>query len=105
MSDQDLYGAVLPDDPSLFDEEWAMEIIEEWLNDDGVAFTAAISHGDTAFIVENRGDGGCNLYAYADEESEALYKLFVELSAKAYPGRLEPEDLAVIWLEIRSLFP
>jgi hypothetical protein len=101
---KDLYGPVVPKDPSLFDDQWFVEIDDEWETHEGVAFTATVSRGETFFVVEQEGNGGANTYLVADEDSEQLFKTFKELSEKAYEGAFEPEALAIIWLEIRHLF-
>ena len=106
MTDElvDLYGPVTPANPSLFDDEWLIEIDEEWETDRGVAFTATVSRGENFFIVEQNGDGGANKYLCPDEDSEKLFKTFKDLSEEAYGEVFEPEALALVWLEVRSLF-
>ena len=60
------------------------------------------SDNTVEFGFENDGNGGCNMYHAFYPESELLLTTFKERSRTCYPTMPEPEDIAVLWLEIRE---
>lgn len=85
-------------------EPFSIVIEDEWETDNGVGWVGSvISASGATFNVENEGNGGCNKYLTFDDASKAFFAVFQQASREAYPVAVEPEDLACLWLEVRTL--
>lgn len=92
--------SLYPEVPEVLDR-FSLDITDEW--NEGAGFSADILCGEVQFSAENEGNGQRNRYFAHTEKGKALFREFSECSRTAYPHSSEPEDLAVLWLEIRAV--
>lgn len=99
----DMIQGLIPTNPDAL-KEYRMEIVDEWQTSRGVGFSGTV-FGPTGaeFDFENLGDGGCNKYICHTEADRACFNNFKVFAKQAYPNAVEPEDMAVMWLEVRDL--
>lgn len=100
MDEFNISQALYPEKPEELDK-FEIEITDEW--DNGAGFSADITHGMVQFSAENDGKGKRNRYFAHTEKGKELFNEFRERSQRAFPNSAEPEDLAILWLEIRSV--
>ena len=99
----DMTQALIPNNPEPL-KHYSVDIVEEWETSRGVGFSGTIfAPSGVEFGFENMGDGGCNKYLAYDEKARPAFDEFRRVSKEAYPNHPEPEDMAVMWLEVRDL--
>lgn len=82
---------------------YTLQITEEWETENGCGFTGDIlKDGLIIFSFENDGNGGCNKYLPQGENSRQELRAFKELSVENFPDKLEADDYALIYLELRD---
>lgn len=89
-----------PENPDVLDK-FHLDITDQW--NDGAGFSADVWLEESQFSVENEGEGEANKYLALDDASIEAFREFQRCAKQAYPTAEEPEDLAVLWLEIKDI--
>lgn len=90
-----------PVDPEAL-SHYTVDITDEWETSNGCGFTGDLFvSGRQIASFENLGNGGCNRYLPVSGGREDL-RDFIALTKEQFPHRLEPEDYALIYLELRD---
>lgn len=99
----DIVPPYKPTDPEIL-AEYSIEITDEWETSAGVGFTGQVTReGERCFGFENLGNGGCNTYLCRSAGEAEAYEIFKVKVKEAYPDAFEPDDTALIYLEVRDL--
>lgn len=83
-------------------DSYTVDITDEWETSQGCGFTGdLLLNGRHIASFENNGDGGCNRYLPVSGGRED-FRAFCSLTKEQFPNRAEPEDYALIYLELRD---